>query len=32
MIEKNNIVIAEGTVRAKKINADYINLAFCDVF
>jgi len=32
MIEKNNIVIAEGTVRAKKKDAEYINLVFCDVF
>lgn len=32
MIEENNIVIAEGTVRAKKENAEYINLVFCDVF
>jgi uncharacterized protein len=30
--EENNIVITEGTVRAKKKNAEYINLAFCDVF
>lgn len=32
MIEENNIVIAEGTVRAKKKDAEYINLVFCDVF
>jgi len=32
MIEENNIVIAEGTVRAKKKDAEYINLIFCDVF
>ena len=32
MIEENNVVIAEGTVRAKKKDAEYINLVFCDVF
>ena len=32
MIEENNIVIAEGTVRTKKKDAEYINLVFCDVF
>ena len=32
MIEENNIVIAEGTVRAKKKDAGYIILVFCDVF
>lgn len=32
IIEENNIVIAEGTVRAKKKDAEYINLVFCDVF
>ena len=32
MIEENNIVIAEGTVQAKKKGAEYINLFFCDVF
>ena len=32
MIEENNIVIAEGTVRAKKKDAEFINLVFCDVF
>jgi len=32
MVEENNIVIAEGSVRAKKKNAEYINLVFCDVF
>jgi ketosteroid isomerase-like protein len=31
-IEENNIVITEGTVRAKKNDAEYINLVFCDVF
>ena len=32
MVEENNIVVAEGAVRAKKKDADYINLVFCDVF
>ena len=32
MIEENNIVIAEGTVRSKKKDAEIINLSFCDVF
>jgi ketosteroid isomerase-like protein len=31
-IEENNIVITEGSVRAKKKDAEFINLAFCDVF
>ena len=31
-IEENSIVITEGTVRAKKKDAEYINLVFCDVF
>ncbi|QQS36029.1 MAG: nuclear transport factor 2 family protein [Ignavibacteriales bacterium] len=30
--EENNVVITEGTVRAKKKDAEYINLVFCDVF
>jgi uncharacterized protein len=28
MIEENNIVIAEGTVRAKKKDAEFMNLVF----
>lgn len=32
VIEENNIVITEGTVRAKKKDAEYINLVFCDAF
>jgi hypothetical protein len=32
MIEEDNIVIAEGTVRTKRRGADFINLVFCDVF
>lgn len=31
-IEENNVVITEGTVRAKKKDSEYINLVFCDVF
>jgi ketosteroid isomerase-like protein len=31
-IEENDIVITEGTVRAKKKDAEYIKLVFCDVF
>ncbi len=31
-IEENDIVIIEGTVRAKKKDAEYIDLVFCDVF
>ncbi len=32
VIEENDIVITEGTVRAKKKDSEYINLVFCDVF
>lgn len=32
VIEENNIVITEGTVRAKKKDAEFIKLVFCDVF
>ena len=32
MIEENNIVIAEGTVRANKRDSGILNLIFCDVF
>ena len=32
MIEENNIVIAEGTVRANKSDSEILNLVFCDVF
>jgi uncharacterized protein len=32
MSEEDNIVIAEGTVRAKKKDAEFINLVYCDVF
>ena len=30
--EENDIVVAEGTVRAKKKDSEYLNLVFCDVF
>jgi ketosteroid isomerase-like protein len=32
MIEEKDVVIAEGTVCAKKKDAEFINLVFCDVF
>ena len=32
VIEEKYIVITEGTVRAKKKDAEYMNLVFCDVF
>jgi ketosteroid isomerase-like protein len=32
MIEENNIVVAEGTVSAKKKDGRFIKLEFCDVF
>ena len=32
MIEENNIVIAEGAVRAKFKNGDWMDALFCDVF
>ena len=31
-IEENDVVIAEGTVRAQRNDGDYIDLAYCDVF
>jgi ketosteroid isomerase-like protein len=31
-IEENDVVIAEGTIRAKKRDNGFINLVFCDVF
>jgi ketosteroid isomerase-like protein len=30
--EENDVVIAEGTVRAQKSDGEYINLVYCDVF
>lgn len=32
VVEENNIVVAEGTVYAKKKDDEFINLVFCDVF
>lgn len=32
VVEEGNVVITEGTVHAKKKDAEYINLVFCDVF
>jgi ketosteroid isomerase-like protein len=32
MIEENDIVIAEGTVRAGRTDGTVMNLVFCDVF
>ena len=32
MVEENDVVIAEGAVRAKKKDGDILNAVFCDVF
>ena len=32
MIEENDVVIAEGSVRAQRASGDVINLVFCDMF
>lgn len=32
MTEENDVVIAEGTVRAQKREGDILNAVFCDVF
>ena len=32
MTEENDVVIAEGTVRARQKNGEVLHLAFCDVF
>lgn len=32
MIEENDVVIAEGTVRVKKRDGGFLNAVFCDVF
>jgi uncharacterized protein len=32
MIEENDIVVAEGAVRAKRKDGWYLNAVFCDVF
>ena len=31
-IEEHDVVVAEGTVRARLRNGDFIELAYCDVF
>jgi len=32
LTEENDVVIAEGSVRARKREGDWLTLAFCDVF
>lgn len=32
IVEENDIVVAEGTVRTQKKTGDLLNLVFCDVF
>jgi uncharacterized protein len=32
MIESNDVVVAEGTVRTQRTNGTILSLAFCDVF
>ena len=32
LVEENDVVIAEGTVRAEKKIGGFVNLEFCDVF
>lgn len=32
LTEENNVVVAEGKVRAPRENGSYLDLAFCDVF
>jgi uncharacterized protein len=32
MIEENDVVVAEGAVRAKKPDGSFLNAVFCDVF
>jgi ketosteroid isomerase-like protein len=32
MVEENDVVVAEGSVRARKRDGDYLNAVFCDVF
>ena len=32
MVEENDIVVAEGTVRAQRSDGEFVNLVFCDVF
>ncbi len=32
MVEENDVVVAEGAVRVKKKDGDFLNAVFCDVF
>lgn len=32
LTEENDVVVAEGTVRARKTDGTVLDLAFCDVF
>jgi ketosteroid isomerase-like protein len=32
MVEEENTVVAEGTVRVKKLDNGFVNMVFCDVF
>ena len=32
MTEENDVVVAEGSVRTQKVDGDFLNLRFCDVF
>ncbi len=32
MVEENDVVVAEGTVRVEKRSGGFLNLEFCDVF
>ena len=32
LVEENDVVVAEGTVRAHRTDGTTVNLAFCDVF
>ena len=32
IVEENDVVVVEGTVRAKKKDTGFLNLVYCDVF
>lgn len=32
LVEENDVVVAEGTVRANRTDGTFLNLVFCDVF
>jgi len=32
MIEQNDVVVAEGTVRVRRTSGDLVHMVFCDVF